>query len=79
MATEGIQRGHMSLHARNLAVAALGGADALATLKPHGEGSRRLEAITSHLVGGGDGGVTAARAREFAKKQGWAASGSHDL
>jgi degradative hydroxymethylglutaryl-CoA reductase len=56
MATEGIQRGHMSLHARNVAVTALGGPDAVSALNAgpaQGEGTRRLEMIASHMAESG--------------------------
>ena len=73
MATEGIQRGHMSLHARNVAVQALGGPDAVSALNSgpsKGEGARRLEMIATHLAESGDG-VSLTNAKDFADKQGW--------
>ena len=73
MATEGIQRGHMSLHARNVAVQALGGPDAVSALNSgpsKGEGARRLEMIATHLAESGDG-VSLTNAKDFAEKQGW--------
>lgn len=73
MATEGIQRGHMSLHARNVAVTALGGPDAVSALNAgpkQGEGTRRLEMIASHLADTG-ANVSVTNAKDYAKEQGW--------